>query len=85
MKHGKYKISITPSKDISEGFVEIFMGAETGSYESEIIKAVANGTELNSTGNRIKGINIAKDTNFEIETEFDYSDVCSLEVKVYGH
>lgn len=85
VKNGKYKISIIPSKDISDGFIEIFMGAESGSYESEIIKAVANGVALNSNGNRIKEINIAKDTNFEIKTEFNYSDVCSLEVKVYGH
>lgn len=82
---GKYKISITPSKDISNGFVEIFMGAESGSYESEIIRAVANGTVLNSQGNRIKDINVVKDTNLEIEMELNYSDVCSLEVKVYGH
>ena len=85
VKKGKYKISIPPSKDISDGFVEIFMGAETGSYESEIIKAVADGAELNSKGNKIKGINITKDSTFEIETEFNYSDVCSLEVKIYGY
>lgn len=85
VKQGKYKISITSSKDISEGYVEIFMAAEDSSYKSEIIKAVAEGVELNSIDNRIMGINIAKDVPFEMETEFDYSDVCSLEVKVYEH
>ena len=85
VRTGKYKISITPSKEISEGFVEIFMGAETGSYESEIISAVANGLELESTGNKVKGINISQNANFEMETVLNYSDVCSLEVKVYGH
>ena len=82
---GKYEIYITPKVDIEEGQVLIFMAAEADKYKADIRSAEADGINLKITENAIKGIALAKNVKTTLQVEFDYSDICSLEVAVYGH
>lgn len=84
-KNGKYKIWLVPQSDIVDGYIELLMGAESDSYKAEIASADIDGSPCRISGSKIEGINCIKDTELEINIALKYSDVCSLEVKVYGH
>lgn len=82
---GKYEIYITPKVDIEEGQILIFMAAETDKYKADIRSAKVDGIDLKITENAIIGIPLAENVKTTLQVEFDYSDICSLEVVVYGH
>ncbi len=82
---GKYKIYITPKVDIEDGQVLIYMAAETDKYKADIRYAEMDGTKLYVDDNAIKGVSLAKNVKSTLQVGFDYSDICSLEVAVYGH
>lgn len=82
---GKYRIWVTPQKDLVDGRIDIYMGAETDSYRAEILKATMNESELEIDGCSINGLSISKGNEVEIDIQINYSDICSLEVKIYGH
>lgn len=82
---GKYRIWITPKTDVNDGRVDIFMGAETDSYKAEIIEALVEGSPAHIEGHRITGINLRGNNEAIIDIKLNYSDMCSLEVRVYGY
>ena len=81
---GKYAISIVPQRDVVDGTIYINIGAEAGSYNALIKEASINGELLKTNGPKIEGITISKE-GVILHVTIDYSDVCSLEVRVYGH
>jgi len=82
---GDYDIYITPKVDVDNGQILIYMAAETDKYKADIRYAEMNGVNLMIVENAIKGISLAKDVKTILRVRFDYSDICSLEVMVYGH
>lgn len=82
---GKYEIYITPKVDVEKGQVLIFMAAETQRYKADIKNAEVNGIKLKIAENAIMDITFIKNVKTTLQVEFDYSDICSLEVAVYGH
>ena len=63
----------------------IYMSAETDRYKADIISAMMNGRKLDISGNVINGFDVVADVKAEIMISINYSDICSLEVSVYGH
>lgn len=82
---GKYEICITPQADVKKGQILINMAAETKNYKADIRSAEADGIKLKIDENMVMGVNIAKNTKMVLKVVFDYSDICSLEVAVYGY
>ena len=82
---GKYEVYITPKADIEAGQILIFMAAETDKYKADIRSAEVNGTNLEIAENAIKNIKLSKNVKTTFRVEFDYSDICSLEVEVYEY
>ncbi len=85
VNRGIYDISIAPQNDVVDGKIYISIGAETGSYNARVRAASINGESLLTNGSKIEGINIPKGITSLLNVTIDYSDVCSLEVKVYGY
>lgn len=83
---GEYSINFVPSIDAEDGSIELFMSAETGSYEATIISAVGLGQpEATFQGNRVKNLSFKTDEPVRLRVKIDYSDFCSMEVKAYGN
>lgn len=82
---GVYMLLITPNENVENGIIDIRMGAETDSYKAEIIQASIDKQELIVAQNCIKGINLSKGKKEKIDVRINYSDLCSLEVHVYGY
>ena len=82
---GKYEITISARQDIIDGIIYINIGAENGAYNAFIKSASINGIPLKTHGAKIEGINISKGATTTLNVTIDYSDICSLEVRVYGH
>lgn len=85
VEKGIYKIYITPKQNITNGSMVIYMSAETDRYKADIISAMMNGRKLDISGNVINGFDVVADVKAEIMISINYSDICSLEVSVYGH
>lgn len=85
VEKGIYKIYITPKQNITNGSMVIYMSAETDRYKADIISAMMNGRKLDISGNVINGFDVVTDVKAEIMISINYSDICSLEVSVYGH
>ncbi|MCH5264794.1 MAG: hypothetical protein J1F02_02765 [Lachnospiraceae bacterium] len=82
---GEYEINITPKEYVKDGQIIVFMSAETDKYKADIKMAKTRNKNLDISGNIINGINLEKGVKTAIQIKFDYSDICSLEVIVYGH
>jgi hypothetical protein len=82
---GKYEIYVTSAEPIENGQIQIYMSAETDKYKADINVAKQGGKALEISENIIKGVKLEKSIKSTIQVEFDYSDVCSLEVALYGH
>lgn len=82
---GKYRIWITPQRDLIDGCIEIYMGAESESYKAELKKVTISGNNLKIEGHKIKNITINKGKEVELDIQMNYFDICSLEVKIYGY
>lgn len=82
---GRYRIWITPQRDLIEGIIEIYMGAESEAYKAELKEATTSGTVLKTENHKIENVTIEKGKEIGIDIQMNYSDICSLEVKVYGH
>lgn len=82
---GMYVFLIVPDEDGSNATLEVFLSAETQSYEALIkVATVIGGNAVTVRGNKIKGLNFRKDQATRIRVEIDYYDYCSMEVKSYA-
>lgn len=84
--NGKYAVTFVPSADASNGIIDLYLVAESQSYEAPIIAASCDEyPEMRVKGNRIIGISFKKNSAVRINVELDYNDYCSMEVKAYGN
>jgi len=80
-------ISYTPSASASDGYLEVFIAAESGNYSTDVVTAsLSDGTPLDVEKNRIAGLAFVAGAPIKINLELDFDgDYCSMEVKAYGH
>lgn len=82
---GTYVFMVVPNVNSENGSLQVYLSAETQTYDAPIRKAlVMGGNEATVTGNEIGNLKFEKDTPIRIRVEMDYYDVCSLEVKTYA-
>lgn len=84
-QNGVYVLLITPNENIEKGVLDIRMGAESDNYKADIISAGIDGRPLTVSHNFVNDIDLAKGVKGRIEIKLNYSDLCSLEVRVYGY
>jgi hypothetical protein len=83
--NGSYILLITPTEDVVNGVIDVRMGAESDSYKAEIISASIDGKPLKVSQNCVNNIYLTKGKKGKLEVNLNYSDLCSLEVHVYGY
>lgn len=86
-KTGEYLISYTPVVSADNGYLEVFIAAESVDYSTDAISAsLSDGTPPKVKKNRIIGLTFEAGKPLKINVKLDFSgDYCSLEVKGYGH
>jgi len=83
---GQYLIIFKPHYSAENGYLELFLSAETGAYPAVIKESTVEGAEhFEITENRIKGLTFNASDTIKMQVTIDYSDYCSMEVKAYGH
>ena len=83
---GEYTIVFTPSSSATDGFLEVFMSAESQNYDAKILNATCDTCpNLIIQNNRISNITYTEKQPLKINIKLDYHDYCSLEVKAYGN
>lgn len=82
---GDYMMLITPEADLVEGKMVIKLAAESDSYDAEVISASQDGKQLNTESNTVTGLNAKSGERIKISVRINYSDICPMEVKVYGN
>ena len=75
-----------PTEDGNNGIIHIELSAESGSYPAPVTNAsiIGQGNLVVDEGD-IKGLTFKKDVPIKIAIQLDYSDYCSMEVKVYAN
>lgn len=82
---GQYMFMIIPSESADNGFIDIFLSAETQNYEAPIKDVmVIGGKTATLNGNTISGIEFVKDQTIRMKVELDYYEMCAMEVKAYA-
>ena len=86
-KTGEYQIFYTPAVSATNGYLEVFIAAESGNYSTDAVSAtLSDGTPLNVEKNRITGLTFKAGKTLKINLKLDFGgDYCSMEVKGYGH
>lgn len=83
---GEYVIIFTPRSSAQNGYIDVFLSAESGDYEAEILSASCSGfPELQARGNRISGFSFDAGKSLKINVKLNSRDYCALEVKAYGN
>lgn len=83
---GEYSISFVPSVSATEGFLELFLSAESQNYEATIKQVQSLGQpDLIVSENRVKNLSFEAHKPVRLRVTLDYSDYCSMEVKAYGY
>lgn len=82
---GLYVFMIVPSEDVEDGELQVYMSAETNSYEAPIKSAIViGGNKVNVKNGCISGLSFKKDQPLRIKVQLDFYDYCSFEVKTYA-
>lgn len=86
-KTGEYQIFYTPAVSAVNGYLEVFIAAESGDYCTDAVSAsLPDGTPLKVEKNRITNLTFEAGTPLKINLKLDFGgDYCSMEVKGYGH
>jgi hypothetical protein len=83
---GEYSITFVPSISAVEGWLELFLSAESGSYVATIKNVIGIGQSgLVIEGNKIKNLNFKANEAVRLRISLDYYELCSMEVKAYGN
>lgn len=83
---GEYAITFVPTVSSDNGYLELFLSAESQNYEAPIISVIDLGqSKLNVTGNLISGLIFKANTPVRLRVAIGYYDYCSMEVKAYGN
>lgn len=83
--NGEYEVAITPSQSLTNGFVELYLVAESHRYPAEIISAKVGDENMLVSGNRIAGLTFVEKQLVRLSVRINYYDYCSMEVKSYGN
>ena len=83
---GLYRIIFTPRVSANNGVLELFMSAESQTYDAKILSAVcASQPDLVIVGNKIRNIAFTAEQALQIDVQLDYHDYCPMEVRAYGN
>lgn len=83
---GEYSVTFVPAISAENGYIELFMSAETQNYTAPIIQAVGIGQpEITVENNKIKNIVFTEKKPVRLKVTIAYYDYCSMEVKAYGN
>ena len=81
---GTYVISLTPSTTANNGYIELYLSAETQNYNAPIVDVVGLNTEVSFENNIIKNLNFKSGEQIRLKVLLDYYNMCAMEVKVYA-
>lgn len=83
---GEYSVTYVPSISAENGYIELFMSAESQNYNAVITAVRGLGQSgLTAEGNRINNILFEEKKPVRLRVTIDYHDYCSMEVKAYGN
>lgn len=83
---GQYRIVFTPKVDANNGYMELFMVAESQNYQAQIISASCKSNpSLQVRNNKLKNLTFIKNQPLTLDVTIDYKEYCSMEVKAYGN
>lgn len=85
--NGEYIINFTPSVSVTNGYISLFISAESKNYKAEILSATSsNGEKIEVKENQIRGINLEAGKKNILNIKLNnIKDYCSMEVKAYGN
>ena len=83
---GEYSVTFVPSISADNGYIELFMSAETQNYTAPIVHAVGIGQQgIEIENNKVKNIAFTEKKPVRLKVTIAYHDYCSMEVKAYGN
>ena len=83
---GEYSVTFVPSISADNGYIELFMSAETQNYAAPIVHAVGIGQPgIEIENNKVKNIAFTEKKPVRLKVTIAYHDYCSMEVKAYGN
>ena len=83
---GEYSVTYVPAISAENGYIELFMSAETQNYNAVITGVRGLGQSgLSAEGNKIMNIIFEENKPVRLRVTIDYYDYCSMEVKAYGN
>ncbi|MCL2111268.1 MAG: hypothetical protein FWH32_03255 [Clostridiales bacterium] len=83
---GEYSITFVPATSANDGYLDLFLSAESQNYEAPILSAIdLNNPAIQVNGNRISDISFVVNTPIRIKVVLNFKDYCSMEVKAYGY
>lgn len=83
---GEYSVTFVPSISADNGYIELFMSAETQNYTAPIVQAVGIGQPgIEIENNKIKNVVFIEKKPVRLKVTIAYHDYCSMEVKAYGN
>lgn len=80
---GIYHLFIEPDKNIKEGYIEVKLVGETGSFDTKINSATIDGKDVLSSNSKIKIENLKKGTTTCIDFTLEEEERFTIEVYVY--
>lgn len=80
---GIYHLFIEPNKNIKEGYIEIKLVGETGSFDTKIINATIEGKDVLSSDSQIKIENLIKNSATCVDFTLEEEERFTIEVYVY--
>lgn len=84
----QYKLVFTPSISCNSGFIRVSMSGESGNLKAIVKDAILEeniSKKLKTKEDKIYFENMKANINTHITFILDYSEVCSLEVGIYGY
>lgn len=83
---GEYSITYVPTISAEDGYIDLFMSAETQNYTAVITQVVGIGQpDISFENNRIKNITFEEKKPVRLRVAIDFHDYCSMEVRAYGN
>ena len=83
---GEYTVIFTPGASASDGTLELFMSAESQSYDAAIVEASCpDCPDLQFVQNRITNLTFTEGKPLRLSIRIDYHDYCPLEVTAHGN
>ena len=83
---GEYSVTYVPAISAVDGYIDLFMSAETHNYTAAITQVIGIGQpDISFKNNRIKNIVFEEKKPVRLRVVIDYHDYCSMEVRAYGN